>query len=214
MKIFGLVLAVILATESLSAGAASTVSGVWARYALQFREDKRGNYPEIVSPDRAASLAFTGDAYVFRDVRGVQIGKLPDYVSSPDLVEISWSPQGDRVFVNISDGGSSGTWHALVFTRTARGFEQLDVGDVIRQVSKLGSDCSPVNVGAVTWLEGGTQVLAVEQVPDVSRCADMGAASGYVVDIRKRSVARRLTISEVRQHFGSSMGTQARAATR
>jgi hypothetical protein len=214
MKVLNFRLILMLAALPLSAGAASSAAGVWARHALQFRADKHGHYAEISAPDRLSSLVFTGDAYVFRDTRGVQIGRLPDYVSSPDLLEISWSVHSERAFVNISDGGAAGTWHALVFTRTAIGFEPSDVGDIIRQVSTLKSDCSPVNVGAVTWLEGATQLLVIEQVPDVSRCAGMGEAVGYVVDIPQRSVVQRLTISQVKKQFGSSLGRQARAATR
>lgn len=197
---------------SFEVSAGSERQPVWSSHAQLLEVDSIGRYGKILSPDGVLEFSFDGNNYSFKDVHGAVIARLPDYISAPELVELGWSSNSGKVFVNASDGGASGTWHTQVFVRSATGLTEVLVEDLIEQVSTLESSCKEKNVGAVGWLKNKSYLLVLEQVPASSGCTNMGSVTGYVVDVEKMSIVDRLTAHQLKAKFRWLLGTQGKAS--
>lgn len=198
--------------SGLSYGAAKS-QRFWSKAADILGAQQDGKYTTIRSPDGEIAFAFNGEDFSFKDKQGRTLSVLNGTISTPDLLELGWSPDSTGVFVNASDGGALGTWHTYVWQRSKNGLQEIFIEKLIAQQSALRTDCQYKNVGSVAWVDGHRRLLVVEQVPDMSRCSHMGEMAGYVVDVRKMEVVERLTSKQVKTEFCRQLGPQAVAAT-
>lgn len=184
----------------------------WSEGAKVFKAKENGSYESILSPDGEIRLSFNGAGFTFQDKQGKVLAQLQDSISTPELLEVGWSPDANDVFINASDGGASGTWSTRVFKRSDAGLREIPIEKLIEKVSTLRSDCRFKNVGAVAWIEGHRNLLVLEQVPDSSGCTNMGKVVGYVLDVVTPKVLERLNAEQVKARFHSQLGIQGQAA--
>jgi hypothetical protein len=184
----------------------------WSESARVFKATESGKYAPILSPDGEIRFSFNGKGFTFQDKQGKILAELQDSISTPELLEIGWSPDARDVFINASDGGASGTWNTHVFQRSGTALREIPAGKLIEQASTLRSDCQFKNVGAVAWVKGHRNLLVLEQIPDSSGCSNMGQVVGYVLDVVTLEVTEPLSAEQVRARFHSQLGSQGQAA--
>lgn len=207
-----LIFALIVSLHSTLSRGADQHQSFWSEDAKVFKALERGKYQPIHSPDGEINFYFSGNGFAFQNRQGKILAALRDSVSTPELLEISWSPDARDVFINASDGGASGTWSTHVFRRTDAGLREIPVEEFIERSSALQTDCQFKNVGSVAWVKGHGNLLVLEQIPDSSGCSNMGQVVGYILNVGSLKVLERLSAEQVKARFRPQLGSQGQAA--
>jgi hypothetical protein len=129
-----------------------------------------------------------------------------DDVMNPGLTEVNWLRPAGSLFINSSSGGTIGTWKTRVFVASGERHREVAVGKLIAKEASLTSTCRYLNVMSVAWLDGGKDLLVMQQVPNSSGCSHMGHAAFYVVDLTTERVKERLTIGDGAARYGQLLG--------
>lgn len=163
----------------------------------------------VASPDHAASVLYA-DSGLWLYVNGKKSFDLSSLVDSVYLTEVEWAKDSSAFFINASAGGAVGDWSTHVYSVGRGGIRELPIAGLVNDGS-LQSNCQ-LNLVSIAWLDGHRKLLVLEQIPDTSSCTNMGKIAGYVIDLKMRRVAQRLTAAAVRGKYRSYLGAQALAA--
>ncbi len=151
----------------------------------------------------------------------------PNMPWGPDA-ELLWAPDSRAFFVNYSDGGSVGTFHALVYFVGPSGVRRTEPTQGVReayysqpvacfapgstnQQARIGPPEKP-NVGAVTWLGDSSKLIIAAEVPPHSSCDDMGTFRLYEVSVPSGRVLRSYGQIEAKKLFLRDVGEDLRNA--
>jgi hypothetical protein len=143
----------------------------WSREAtsLPFVEARREIH--VLSPDKQKEVVVEGTKLKVV-IKGKASPELEDYGVQP-LAELLWSPNSNAFFLTESDGGEVGTWNVTIYeikgTQVRKLFVSKHVLDSFRKRYTCTESEEP-NITAVKWINGGSKVLLVAQVPPHSSC--------------------------------------------
>lgn len=156
-----------------------------------------------ISPDGRARIQSDDDRAVL--VMGKTSIDIAD-VMNPGLTEVNWLGPAGSLFINSSSGGTIGTWTTRVFVTHGERYRDVAIGKLIAKASWLTSTCRHLNVMSVAWLDGGKNLLVLQQIPNSSRCSYMNDAVFYVVDLTTERVKERLTLGAGAAKYGQLFG--------
>jgi hypothetical protein len=157
----------------------------------------------------------------------------PEYLLDPKLLwgvdsELAWAPDSKAFYVNYSDGGAVGGYHALIYyadpsgirkTEPTRSVQRLYYSHPVacfgpnadNQHPRVGPPEEP-NVGAVAWLGDSTRLLIAAEVPPHSSCDDMGTFRLYDVSLPTGRVLKSYGQIEAKKRFWKDLGMELRDA--
>jgi hypothetical protein len=199
---------ILLAILSLALPMASPARDLWAKHSEALRETDEtidwtspGNVATIHADVEKGQLTTRGQIIDVRDVM------------NPGLTEVNWSSDAKALFINASDGGEVGTWLTRVFVIGADGIHEVKVGAAISgQPFPSATPREYLNVMSIGWLDHGTHLLVMRQVPNSSSYEDMDLARFYVVDVPSGRVTEQLTPAEAAKRYRAVFGRGAAAA--
>lgn len=197
----------LIAILILSSPMASSARDLWAKRSENLREtDETIDWS---SPNKVARI--------HADINKGQLtacGKVNDIrnMMNPGLTEVNWSTQANAFFINSSDGGDVGTWSTRVFLIRENGDHEVKVSEAIsRQDFPSVTPREYLNVMSIGWINHGSALLVLRQVPNSSRYRDMNVARVYVVDVQTESVTEELTSVEADKKYHAVFGPGAKA---
>ena len=186
---------------------ACSASDLWAKNSETLRETSETI--DWVSPGHVAKI--------HADIDKGQLtarGKVIDIqdVMNPGLTEVNWSNEANALFINSSDGGDVGTWTTRVFAISANGVREVKVGAAVsKQPFPSATRRQYLNVVSVGWINSGSALLVLRQVPNSSDYRDMNLARLYVVDIKSGRVIEQLTPADAAKKYSAVFGPGAEA---
>ncbi|MGN6094073.1 MAG: hypothetical protein ACTHOL_17120 [Luteibacter jiangsuensis] len=141
-------------------------------------------------------------------------GKVIDVRSmmNPGLTEVNWSKEANALFINSSDGGGVGTWSTRVFVISRSEVHEVKVGEAIsKRAFPSDTPHEYLNVMSIGWINHGSVLLVLRQVPNSSSYKDMDLARFYLVDINSGRVIEQLTPADAAKKYRALFGPGAEA---
>jgi hypothetical protein len=133
-------------------------------------------------------------------------------VLDPKLTEVGWSAAVKSLFVDGSDAGQTGDWRTRVFVLSPTGAREVPVLKLLKGDHSLQSDCHELSMLSVGWIESGSALLAMKQVPNSSGCSNMAKVLFYVIDISTNSIREVLTPATARMRYAKLLGPVTKSA--
>jgi hypothetical protein len=188
------------------------VAGIWAAAAKSAGSKSEGSFV-VRAPSGPAAVVYASDGVYLQISRRRTI--LDDAVEPPPLTEVLWAPTSRAFVITASDGGNVGTWRAhFYFLDENNNPIPRDIRGLIGQDADAFANCQTreqVNLAAITWLKGGSELLVVAEVPPHSSCQNMGALMGFVISVKSWAVEKKLSqkdmLSKFRKRFGTRLST-------
>ena len=129
---------------------------------------------------------------------------------NPPLMEVLWSPDSRNFVINVSDGGLVGSWEAKFYSIDADERPvSRDIQNIIMPIANKLLKCEPkeeANIGAVSWLDNGKEVLIIVEVPPHSTCQNMGAVFGFRVSVKAGKIIERISEADLLKKWGNVLG--------
>ncbi|WP_413624791.1 hypothetical protein [Luteibacter sp. Lutesp34] len=186
---------------------ASSARDLWAKNSEKLRET-----------DETIDWASPGKvARIHADLNKGQLiahGNVVDVQSlmNPGLTEVNWSREANALFINSSDGGDVGTWSTRVFLISGSEVHEEKVGEAVsKEAFPSDTPLEYINVMSIGWINHGSALLVLRQVPNSSSYKDMGLAMFYLVDIKTAAVVEQLTPADAAKKYRSIFGPGAKA---
>jgi hypothetical protein len=139
---------------------------------------------------------------------GKTVFEIGGIYANPLLSEVAWSEDIKGVFVNASDGGDTGTWGTLAFIETNGKAREIPVSKLIKTKHALKSDCKYLNIASVAWIDAGSELLVLEQVPNSSGCSNMNKAVVHVIDVKHNKIREVLAPAKARARYSDVFGAR------
>ena len=185
--------------------------GVWSAEGKIPFDLGRGTAVAIMAPRGVVSVIPTdsGLSYVG------ELGQVPlfGFFGNPPLTEIIWAPNSLAFIVNESDGGLVGTWSAHYFSIEHGQPVSHSLDAVVRKLVTQGLRCDAgetPNFGVAGWVNGGSSVLLIEEIPPHSSCRNMGAFIGVEVSVSSWTVSRRFSERALQKRWPNLLGCRLR----
>jgi hypothetical protein len=175
-------------------------SGIWSSEGIAMAQAGQ----RIRSPDGKHFLNVKPEGVWVEDSAGAS-RPIKAFVD-PALTEIVWSPDSTRVAFSVSDGGMVGTWATVVSDLSVTSGQDIELTPEVLNAGPFAQCPEAPNLGVVGWLDGGEQLLLVEEVPPHSSCQNMGALRGYKYNMTTRKVSETLPKQTLLQHHAASLG--------
>jgi len=163
----------------------------------------------VPSPDKKWNVVGEEESIVLR--RDSRTWVLPTLPLTKTLIEALWSPDSRYFAINQSDGGAVGTWQVHVYEVTERSGPRLTHVEktALAKASKLPHCFEPeiANLGAVAWLNGGSELLLVSEVPPHSSCTNMGDTTMFRVSMRSGHTVKETPLMKPswKTHLGCAL---------
>ncbi|HVI56044.1 MAG TPA: hypothetical protein VM621_13460 [Luteibacter sp.] len=198
---------VLLAILSLALPMASSARDLWSKNSETLKETAEtidwvspGNMAKIHAGVDEAQLTVGGKVIDVQDVM------------NPGLTELNWSNEANALFINSSDGGDVGTWSTRVFVISGNGVHEVKVGAAVsKQRFPSAIRRKYMNVMSIGWINHGSALLVLRQVPNSSDYKDMNLARLYVVDVDSGRVIEQLTPADAAKRYRTVFGPGAEA---
>lgn len=183
-------------------------TGIWAASAKTPYLSPDFNPTNIPAPNAKYSINATREGLSLVGTRSN-----PSHLEillNPPLVEVLWSPDSRNFVINVSDGGLVGSWEAKFYAIDADGRPvSLDIQNIIMPIANKLLKCEPkeeANIGAVSWLNDGEEVLIIAEVPPHSSCQNMGAVFGFRVSIKSGKILERISEDDLHKKWPNVLG--------
>lgn len=183
-------------------------SGIWSSEGkpLYLGDDLVPN--RVLAPNQIISIQASNDGLFVIRMANKAIGI--DVLINRPLMEVLWSPDSQRFALNVSDGGVVGGWFAKVYLiDESGGVNQIDIGSEVLRLANALPRCEEredANIGVVSWLDGGKELLLVAEVPPHSSCRNMGALQGFRVSASTGVVVEHISERQLRQKWNATLG--------
>jgi len=178
--------------------------GTWGRASESLYQGLEPRSKGVVAPDALSTVYSTHDGLFIRTSDGEVT--LP-VVLTPGLAEAVWAPTSKFVALTVSDGGVVGTWDTYLVP-TGDPSNLFSVRGIVTNAAKDIFKCNGeiLNIGAIGWDKHSDIVKVIAEVPPHSTCEDMGKIEGLVINVRTRTVQRRLNRKEVLEQWRDILG--------
>lgn len=213
MRYLVLTLLILVAVILEAAGADSGLpgercAGIWAAASKAPYAEPDFSPTNIFAPNGKFSVNATSEglSLVKKGGRATDL----DILVNPPLMEVLWAPDSRNFVINVSDGGLVGSWDVKFYSIDEDERPVLQhVEKLIRQISSNLLDCDPkeeANIGAVSWLKHGKEILIVVEVPPHSSCRNMGAIFGFRVSVKSGKIIERISEDDLRKKWANVLG--------
>lgn len=183
-------------------------SGIWAAGSKSPYTGPDFIPTNIPAPNGRVSIKATTESLF---LSGQQNGSSHlEVLVNPPLMEVLWAPNSKYFVINVSDGGLVGTWETkFYFIDVNERPVSRDIQKPIKLISSKLLQCEPkeeANIGAVTWLNDGKEVLMIAEVPPHSSCQNMGTIYGFRVSVESGKIIERISESGLRKKWAHVLG--------
>lgn len=128
----------------------------------------------------------------------------------PPLMEVLWAPDSRNFVINVSDGGLVGHWDTYLYSIDAdESPVYRDIQKIVRPIADVLLQCEPkeeANLGVVSWINGGKDILIIAEVPPHSSCRNMGAIFGFRVSAKSGEIVERMSEDALRKKWAKALG--------
>jgi hypothetical protein len=129
--------------------------------------------------------------------------------------EVLWSGDSKAFAITGSAEGANGQFQTDVFYVDSDRLHRVPLTRVLERAFGQPVRCGwpeVPNVVAVEWIEPSRSLLLAAQIIDHSNCDSYGTFAGFVVDLEKMRVVRRLNQLAMKREFGVHLGPELRNA--
>jgi hypothetical protein len=162
----------------------------------------------VLAPNKMIAIQATRDA-LFVTSKAGQISGV-DMLINPSLMEVLWSPDSRRFAFNVSDGGIVGSWLTGAYSLSeSGGVSKIKIENEITKLANALPQCEEqedANIGIVSWLAGGEELLLVAEVPPHSSCRNMGALQGFRVSVATGKIIEQISEKSLRLQWRVALG--------
>jgi len=184
-------------------------TGLWAAFAKPAYVGPELTPSDIPSPN--GSVSVRASSLGLSLVSSGHSIDLQGQLVNPGLTEVLWSPDSRDFVVNVSDGGLVGSWDTYFYSvdQNLRPVSH-DIESPIKPIANRFAKCNPaeqVNIGSVSWLNEGKELLLVAQVPPHSSCRNMGDIIGFRISVESWKVIEQdISEAKLRKRWGKVVG--------
>jgi hypothetical protein len=129
--------------------------------------------------------------------------------------EVLWSSDSEAFAITGSAEGANGQFQTDVFYVASDRLRRVPLTLLLERAFghpvRCGSPEVP-NVVAVEWITPSKRLLLATQIIHHSNCDSYGTFAGFVVDLEKMQVVRRLNQIAMKREFGAHLGPELRDA--
>ncbi|MHB8859984.1 MAG: hypothetical protein ACYC6Z_10980 [Thermoleophilia bacterium] len=128
----------------------------------------------------------------------------------PPLMEVLWAPDSRNFVINVSNGGLVGHWDINFYSIDSDERPVYrDIQKKVRPIADKLLQCEPkqeANIGVVSWIKGGKDILIIAEVPPHSSCRNMGAIFGFRVSVKSGEIIERISENALRKKWTKALG--------
>lgn len=183
-------------------------TGIWAAAARSPYLGADFNPTDILAPNANYSINATSAGLSVVGKRGKRTHL--EILVNPPLMEVLWPPDSRNFVINVSDGGLVGSWEAKFYSIDADDRPvSRDVQSIIVPIANKLLKCEPkedANIGAVSWLDNGNEILIIVEVPPHSSCRNMGAVFGFRVSVKSGKIIERISEADLHKKWATVLG--------